>query len=141
MRATSPSKLFPKTSWTLPKGWLDDSDTEGVPGPMARGEVKAKETDLQKAALREVREEAGVEAKIIKKIGHTKYIFNHPEKGRIFKVVTFYLMEYVSDILEGYGFETSEVAWLPYEAAYRKLSFSSEKQIIKKAQEMLSETS
>lgn len=103
---------------------------------MASGKVRADEESLQKAAMREVEEEGGVEAKIVKKIGTEKYFYNAPDKGRILKFVTFYLMEYTGDLPEGYEEETSEIAWLPFEKAYKKLSFSGEKQILKKAREI-----
>ena len=131
-----PSKLYPKIYWRLPKGWIDNK-TPDVSGPMASGKVKADEESLQKAALREVREEGGIEAGIIKKIGTEKYFFNAPDKGKILKFVTFYLMEWVKDIPEGYDEETSEIAWMPFDEAYKILSFSGEKQMLKKAKELL----
>lgn len=133
---SSASELYPKRIWRLPKGWIDNIAPE-IPGSMARGKVRADEESLQKAALREVEEEGGVEAKIVKKIGTEKYFYNAPDKGRILKFVTFYLMEYIGDLPEGYDEETSEIAWLPFEKAYKKLSFSGEKQILKKAKELL----
>ena len=133
---SSKSKLYPKTYWRLPKGWIDNVTPE-IPGPMASGKIKADEQSLQKSALREVREEGGVEAVIIKKIGTEKYFFNAPDRGKILKFVTFYLMEYVRDLPEGYDDETSEIAWLPFEEAYKKLSFTGEKQILEKAKELL----
>lgn len=113
------SILFPKQVWRLPKGWVDVGET------------------LEQAALREVREEAGIEAKIIKKIETIKYFFKHPERGNILKFVTFYLMEWERDLPEGFGEETSEIAWLSFEKTYKKLSFGGEKQILKKANEIL----
>ncbi len=136
VRATAPSDLFPKISWMLPKGWIDD-DAPGVPGPKASGRVKADENSLQRTALREVKEEGGIEAKIIRKIGTEKYFFKHPERGPILKFVTFYLMEYVRDLPEGSDGETSEVLWLPYEEALKKLSFGGERKMLKKAKELL----
>ncbi len=135
--ASAPSKLFPKISWRFPKGWIDN-ETPDTPGPMASGKIKADENSLQNAALREVAEEAGIEAKIIKKIGTSFYAYNNPERGRIMKFVTFYLMEYIKDLPEGHDAETSEVIWLPFDEAYKKLSFGGEREMLKKAQELLS---
>jgi len=84
IRKTSASKLYPKQYWMLPKGRIDDAKGD-VPGPMASGKIKADETSLQKTALREVGEEAGVEAKIIKKIGTSIYSFTDPRDGKIIK--------------------------------------------------------
>jgi len=132
-----PSSLFPKKYWMMPKGWIDDAGPD-TPGPMASGKVKADEQSLKENALREVREEAGVDAKIIEKTGTVKYFFDHPERGKILKFATFFLMEWKGDLPEGFDNETSEVLWLPYDAAYKKLSFGGEKQMLKKAKEILS---
>lgn len=132
----TPSKQFPNDIWRLQKGWIDDREVGDHPGPISSGEVKATEKDLQKGALREVREEGGVIAKIIKKIETSKY-FMTSTRGRVMKFVTFYLMEYVKDAPEGFCFETSEIAWLSFEEAYKKITFSNEKKILKEASELL----
>ena len=116
---SSASDLFPKEVWRFPKGHIEENEP------------------IEQAALREVREESGVEAKIIKKIETIKYFFKHPEKGNIFKFVTFYLMEWQVDLPEGHDMETSEVAWLSFDEAYKRLSFYSEKKLLKKAKELL----
>lgn len=113
------SDLYPKAVWRLPKGWIDEREK------------------VEEAALREVGEEGGVEAKIIEKIETVNYFFTTPNKTKILKFVTFYLMERIKDLPEGFGEETSETVWLPYEEAYKKLAFNGEKQILKKAKELL----
>lgn len=133
--AVLPRSLFPKGTWRLPKGWLDNIG-EMIPGPLASGEKQANEEDLQKGALREVREEGGVDAKIVKKIETIKFFFNST-RGKVLKFVTFYLMEWRRDLPEGTDFETSEVAWLPYDAASTRLTYASEKEVLKKAKEIL----
>lgn len=105
---------------------------------MGRGDIKADEESLQKAALREVAEEGGIEAKIISKIGSIKIFFTSPDKQKILKFITFYIMEWVKDLPEGFGEESSEVAWLPFEEATKRLKYSTEKQILKKAKEGVS---
>lgn len=113
------SDLYPKAVWRLPKGWIDEGET------------------TEETALREVREEGGVEAKIIKKIETVSYFFTTVDKGKVLKFVTFYLMEWVKNLSEGFGEETSEIVWLSYKEAYKKLSFSGEKEVLKKAKELL----
>ena len=125
-----PSEPYPKEVWRLPKGWLDDKDNG--PGLLARGERKAKEEELQKAALREVREEAGIDAKIIDKIGTERY-FSTVSAEKILKFVTFYLMEWKSNLPEGPGWETENVDWLLFEIARKKLSYPGEKKVLDKA--------
>jgi 8-oxo-dGTP pyrophosphatase MutT (NUDIX family) len=136
IRKTSSSDLFPETHWMLPKGWLDDSG-EGVPGPMASGKIKTDEKTLQKTAIREVAEEGGIEAEIVKKIETLKFFYTHPTRGRILKFVTFYLMKWVKDLSGGFDSETSEIAWLPFDEALERLSFRGEKLVFKKAKELL----
>lgn len=113
------SDLYPKSVWRLPKGWIDEGET------------------TEETALREVGEEGGVEAQIIQKIETVKYFFVIPDKTKILKFVTFYLMEWNKDLPQGFDGETSEIAWLLYEEAHKRLSFSGEKQVLKKAKELL----
>ena len=136
VRKTAASDLYPKQYWMLPKGRIDDIDGD-LPGPMAKGLVKADVKSLENAAIREVSEEAGVEAKIVKKIGTSMYSFTHPVLGKILKFVTFYLMEYIKDLPQGFDWETEEIAWLPFEEAKKQLSFGGEKQMLSKAKELL----
>lgn len=113
------SALYPKTVWRLPKGWIDEGET------------------TEETALREVGEEGGVEAKIIQKIETVKYFFTTPDKGKVLKFVTFYLMEWKKDLPQGFDGETSEIAWLPFDQAVKRLAYSGEKQILKKAKGLL----
>ena len=130
------SDLYPDAVWRFPKGWIDN-DAPDIPGLMASGRVKADEDSLQKAALREVAEEGGVGARIVQKIETIKYIFNSPDMGKVLKFVTFYLMEFTKELPEGHDDETSEIAWLNFEEAKKRLSFSGEKQILAKAYKLL----
>ena len=133
---SSPNKEHPGEYWRLPKGWLDDADGRIYPGPFARGERKATEGQLQESALREVREEGGVETKIVSKIKTVNY-FTKTIQGPVLKFVTFYLMEWIKDLLEGYDHETDEILWLPLEDAEQKLSREREREILRKASSLL----
>lgn len=133
--------LHATDTWRLPKGWLDDArkgkpGVVGTPGPLTTGEKKATEEELQKAAIKEVQEEGGVEAKIVAKVGTSKFFFNST-RGRVLKFVTFYLVEWVRDLPEGTDFETSEVAWLPYKEAFARLTYPGEKEVLKKAKRLI----
>jgi 8-oxo-dGTP pyrophosphatase MutT (NUDIX family) len=129
---STPSKKYPKSVWRLPKGWIDDKENGKSPGPIATGVKRASESELQKAALREVEEEAGISAKIVKKIGTESYFRTEGVK-KTMKFVTFYLMKWQSDLPEGPGFETEEVEWLKFNQARKKLSYTVEKEAIDKA--------
>lgn len=133
---STPSELFPVASWRLPKGWLDDENDGKDPGPLARGDNKANTEDLEKAALREVSEEGGVEAKIVEKIMTEQYFITRGGE-KAMKFVTYFLMEWIKDRPEGHDFETSEVAWLSYEAARKKLTHGSSKKILDEAAKLV----
>ncbi|KKQ37292.1 MAG: hypothetical protein US53_C0022G0007 [Candidatus Woesebacteria bacterium GW2011_GWA1_37_7] len=69
------SKEFPRGFWRLPKGWIDESKDGKIPGPVSSGKKKASEEEIRNAALREVRGEGGIEARIVDKIGTERYFF------------------------------------------------------------------
>jgi len=100
-----------------------------------KGRIEKSESSVQ-ASLREVKEEGGVEARILDKIGNIKYFFVQ-DGQKIFKTVTFYLMEYIQEAQGGLCWETEEIAWLPLKEAKERLAFKSEKEILEKAQLIL----
>jgi len=100
-----------------------------------KGKIERGENSVR-AALREVKEEGGVEARILSKIDNIKYFF--VQKGqKIFKTVTFYLMEYIQEAQGGFCWETEEIAWLPLEEAKERLAFKNEKGILEAADSVL----
>ncbi len=103
--------------WSFPKGLIDAGQT------------------TKEAALREVREEGGVEAEILDKVGYSKYVYTFNNE-KIFKVVTYFLMKYISGNIEDHDFEVEESGWFSPEDALKHLSFSQDKTLFKKALEM-----
>lgn len=98
-----------------------------------KGNIGQRESS-KNAALREVKEEGGVEAEIITKVDDSKYVYTHPEtKEKIFKVATFYLMNYVSGDIKDHDWEVADSGWFSPEEALKKISFSVQKQFLKKA--------
>jgi len=61
--------------WTLPKGGIEDAETE------------------EEGTAREIEQELGLEAKVTDKLGDNEYVASNPEKGKIRKHVTYFLME------------------------------------------------
>lgn len=104
--------------WQLPKGLIDEGET-------------SKET-----ALREVQEEGGVLVKPLEKIGNIKYFFFFEGK-RVFKTVSFYLMRYERDTKEGPDEEVDKATFLPFGKAHSFLTFKNDKEMLKKAKEVL----
>lgn len=100
-----------------------------------KGHLEAGESTEQ-AAVREVEEETGIKSEIIQKIGQSKYTLTKNEE-QIFKVVTIYLMKYLSGELNPQIEEVSNVIWLPYEEALKKLTYPGDKDLLRKAKELM----
>jgi 8-oxo-dGTP pyrophosphatase MutT (NUDIX family) len=117
----------PPGLWALPKGRIDEGET---------GEA---------TALREVAEETGAHGRSLGKLGDVKYVFTWPPKPadgeRIFKVVSFFLIRYeggrLGDIPEEFRHEVAEAKWLPLEEAPRLLAYGGEKEMARKAIDLL----
>ena len=90
---------------------------------------------FQEAAVREVKEEGGVEAKILEKVGYSKFIYTF-EDEKIFKVVTYFLMEYISGDPKDHDWEMEEAGWYESDKALEQLTFSQDKTLLKKALEI-----
>lgn len=104
--------------WSFPKGLLDHP-----------------EQSTEESALREVREEGGIEAEIIGKAGYSKYVYTF-KKEKIFKVVTYFLMKYVSGDIKDHDWEVETSGWFGPEDALKQLTFSQDRELFKKALEM-----
>lgn len=69
--------------------------------------------------MREVREETGIEARIIKPLGRINYWY-YREGRRIYKTVHFFLMEAVKENMERRDSEMDEVRWFNLEDAIKR---------------------
>lgn len=61
--------------WTLSKGGITNDEDENV------------------GVVREIKDELGIDVKVIEKLGENSYIASHPEKGKIKKNVILFLVE------------------------------------------------
>ncbi|MBJ7518375.1 MAG: NUDIX domain-containing protein [Solirubrobacteraceae bacterium] len=84
------------------------------------------------AALREVREETGVEAEVVDRLGEVKYWYQR-DGQRVAKVVAFFLLRYVSGSLEDHDHEVEVARWMPLEDAARELSYAGERDMAARA--------
>ena len=108
--------------WVLPKGLIDEGE-------------KAEAT-----AVREVEEECGIKTKIIVKIPDPeKYIYTM-NGVKIFKLVQYFLMEYVSGETSDHDWEMQEVEWLDESEVEKRLTFKSDKIAFKQALSLCSST-
>ncbi len=87
---------------------------------------------LAEAAAREVREEAGVTADLVEKLGDVRYWYRR-EGRRVHKQVTFFLFRYRSGDTADHDHEIEEARWIPLEDAQTKLSFEGERDMVARA--------
>ena len=81
------------------------------------------------AAVREIREETGVEARLVDKLGEVRYFYQRGGR-RIAKAVAFYLFEHVSGEPEGDPVEVEEARWMPLAEAERALTYRGEREMV-----------
>ncbi|TMM08799.1 MAG: NUDIX domain-containing protein [Actinobacteria bacterium] len=103
----------------LPKGHID-------PGESAAD-----------AATRELREEAGIDGRLVEKLGDVKYWYSR-DGDRVMKVVSFFLFRYRSGSVRDHDFEVDSAEWVPLEDAPRLLSYRGEREMAEAALSALS---
>jgi len=109
--------------WQLPKGLVDPGESN------------------EQTAVREVREEAGINCEIEGRLETIDYWYveRHgkvPE--RIHKTVHFFLMRYVDGDVADHDDEVDEASWVESRKVTEMLSFPTEKSIVQSALELIS---
>lgn len=112
-------RVGPKRRWQLPKGIVDEGE-------------KPEET-----AVREVREEAGVNARIAAPLDTIEYWFVGNDRDgrrvRFHKFVHLFLLEYESGDVADHDHEVDEARWVPLPDAAGMLAFESERKAMSQA--------
>jgi 8-oxo-dGTP pyrophosphatase MutT (NUDIX family) len=123
--STKSDKKRQKQVLALPKGLVDPGE-------------KPEQT-----ALREVREETGINGTILTKLTDIKYVYvrSWGDKQRVFKIVSFYLLRYqsgtIDDVTPEMRIEVKQALWIPLEDADRKLAYRGERDVIRLARKYL----
>jgi len=111
-----------RSRWGLPKG------------AVSRGETS------EAAALREVQEETGLEAQIVKPLDTIEYFFRAGD-SLIRKRVDFYLMQHTGGTLTPQLSEVDAAEWVELGEAIERASFDSERKLLESVLEDVSPAS
>jgi 8-oxo-dGTP pyrophosphatase MutT (NUDIX family) len=107
--------------WVFPKGLIGDHvEREGK----------------EETALREVKEETGIEGKILRALNPVTYWFVL-EGEKVRKTVYYFLMEYVKGDIVKHDDEMENVEWLPKEKVEKRLTYKSDKIVWREAKELI----
>ena len=104
--------------WALPKGTPNAGET------------------LAETALREVREETGVEVEIEESLGEITYFFVR-DRIRFRKTVHFFLMRPVGGGIDEHDHEFDEVRWTAIDEALRLMNYATEREVVERAADRL----
>ena len=104
--------------WSLPKGHIEEGETP------------------EQAAVREVREETGIESEISKSLGVIDFWFMASGK-RIHKTVHHFLFKEVGGSIAPQVSEVDDVRWFPLDEIVSKLAYPDEKKLIARSKELL----
>jgi 8-oxo-dGTP pyrophosphatase MutT (NUDIX family) len=112
-------RVGPKQRWQLPKGIVDEGE------------------EPEGTAVREVREEAGVEARIVAPLDIIEYWYvgseRSKERVRFHKFVHLFLLEYEQGDVADHDQEVDEARWVSIAEAEAMLSFESERKAMNQA--------
>ncbi len=103
--------------WGFPKGLIGDTK---------KGESK------EETAIREVEEETGAKAEIIKALEPVTYWYKWKNET-VKKTVYYYIMKYVGGDIAKHDFEMENVEWVEKDKVMEKLTFKSDKEVFEKA--------
>jgi 8-oxo-dGTP pyrophosphatase MutT (NUDIX family) len=102
---------------------------------LAKGGIELDES-IEDAAVREVREETGIDAEIEDSLGETRYFYVWDDV-RVRKVVHFFLMRAIGGDTNDHDDEMEDVRWFPLERALKRAAYKGEREVLARAAELL----
>ena len=113
-----------RNRWGLPKGHVEEGER------------------IEETALREVREETGLEGRVVRKLGDIRYAYRDKTKDgeaiKIYKRVYFFLLRYLKGDVRDHDHEVDEARWFPAEQAVKNLKFATERKMVHRGLSVLS---
>jgi 8-oxo-dGTP pyrophosphatase MutT (NUDIX family) len=103
-----------RLEWVLPKGHVEPGESP------------------EQTAVREVREETGLEARVVSLLGPIQYWFVADDH---------YLLEATGGALGTEDVEVSEVAWVPLDELVARMRYASERRLLERLPELLRDAS
>ncbi|NKQ53276.1 NUDIX hydrolase [Amycolatopsis sp. K13G38] len=110
-----------KLLWSLPKGHIEDGET------------------VEQTAMREVKEETGISARVLSSLGTIDYWFV-AERRRVHKTVHHFLLEATGGELSDEDVEVTEVAWVPVAELENRLAYTDERALVRKARQLFEDS-
>jgi 8-oxo-dGTP pyrophosphatase MutT (NUDIX family) len=98
---------------------------------LPKGHPSGRESMLE-AATREVREETGLVADPVEKLGDIRYWYVRGGE-RVLKVVSFFLFRYRSGSVKNHDLEVESAEWIPLEEAPARLAYKGEREMVSAA--------
>ncbi|MDA0353740.1 MAG: NUDIX hydrolase [Chloroflexi bacterium] len=105
--------------WALPKGTPEPAET------------------IEETALREVREETGLETEIVERLGTVRYSFTSRGGDRVDKTVHHFLLEPTGGSFDAHDDEFDHVDWYDIHEAQRRLTHRNQLHILERAGELI----
>jgi 8-oxo-dGTP diphosphatase len=108
--------------WQLPKGLVEKAENPEI------------------AAVREAREEGGIDSEVLEHIETVEYWYaglDGGERVRFHKRVHFYLLRYLSGDTKNHDWEVNEARWVPIDDAASQLAFDNERRVVEQAKQLI----
>jgi 8-oxo-dGTP pyrophosphatase MutT (NUDIX family) len=112
----------PNRRWQLPKGRVDEGES------------------IERAAVREVREETGINTAVVVPLETIEYWYVGNSRGiktKFHKFVHFFLLKYLDGEVSDHDHEVAEARWVSVNDAIEMLAFKNEVEMVKKAAQLI----
>jgi 8-oxo-dGTP pyrophosphatase MutT (NUDIX family) len=105
---------------------------DGTVVALPKGHIEPGESGAE-TAVREVREETGVDSRMVEKLDDIRYWYTR-DGARVLKVVSFFLLAYRSGSVRDYQRDEVDGAeWIPLDEAPKRLAYKGERQMARAA--------